>query len=253
MKIPLAVVAMVLGALAWLAPIHAQNAPLAVLASNGIRAVMEDLAPQFERATGRKVARTYDLAANLKRRIEGGEAFDVAVVTPQVADDLIKSGKLAAATRTTIARSSLAVAIRSGASKPDISTSDAFKRVLLEAKGVAYAREGASGTAFLQAAEKLGIADRVRKMPVASGEAVGAGVVNGTAEYGILPVSEILPVQGAEVLGPFPPDLRSYVTMVGGVSAASANAAAAKSLIDFMMSPSATPAVTRHGMERSTP
>jgi molybdate transport system substrate-binding protein len=234
-------------------PLHGQSAPITVLASNGIQAVLEDLAPRFERTTAQKVIRRYDLAANIKRRIEGGESFDVAVVTPAVADDLIKAGKLASASRTPIARSSLALAIRTGTQKPDIRTTDGFKRVLLDAKAVAYAREGASGAGFVQATDKLGIADRVKKLPTESGAAVGQAVARGTADYGVLPVSEILPIKGVEVLGPFPAEVRSYVVMVGGVSSASKNGKAARNLIDFATAASADAIVKQHGMERATP
>ena len=251
MKCRIAVAVALLCSLVAFAPLRSQSAPLTVLASNGIQAVLEDLAPRFERATTQKVTRTYDLAANIKRRIDGGAPFDVAVVTPAVADDLIKAGKLTAASRTAIARSSLALAIRTGVRKPDIGTTDGFKRVLLDAKAVAYAREGASGVGFIQATDKLAITDRVKKMPTTSGAAVGDAVVNGSADYGVLPVSEILPIKGVEVLGPFPSDVRAYVIMVGGVSASSANAKAAKSLIDFMTAASATITLTQHGMERA--
>ena len=102
----------------------------------------------------------------------------------------------------------------------------------------------------MQATEKLGIADRVKKMPVESGEAVGQAVVRGDATYGILPLSEILPVKGAVALGPFPPDVRTYVVMVAGVSSASTNAKAAKTLVDFITAPAANATIVRHGMER---
>lgn len=244
---------LIVGSVLAFSSISADTTPVVVLASNGIRAVIEDLAPQFERATTQKVTRKYDLAANLKRRIEGGEAFDFAVVTPGIADDLIKAGKLVAGTRTAIARSSLAVAIRSNGPRPDISTTDAFRRVLLGATAVAYAKEGASGAGFAQAMETLGITGHVRTMPTVSGRAAGDAVVNGTAEYAILPVSEILPIAGTAVLGPFPPQLRSYVVMVAGVSASASNATGAKKLLEFMMAPAATAVFTRRGMERVAP
>ena len=253
MKSRIAAAAALLCSVIAFAPVFGQSKPLTVLASNGIQAVLEDLAPRFERASGQKVTAKYDLAANIKRRIESGEPFDVAVVTPAVADDLIKAGKLTAGSRTTIARSSLALAIRTGARKRDIGTTDGFKRALLDAKAVAYAREGASGVGFLQAADKLGIADRVKKLPTTSGAAVGEAVTNGSDEYGVLPVSEILPIKGVEVLGPFPADVRAYVIMVGGIGASSANAKAAKSLLDFITAPSAAPVITQHGMERAAP
>lgn len=236
-------------ALGVLAPVQA-SAEITVLCSNGLKAVIEDLAPSYEKASKEKVTVKFDLAANIKRRIEGGEAFDVAIVTPAVADDLIKQGKIAAASRTTIARSNLAVAIKAGARKADIGTADGFKRALLSAKSVAFAREGASGVGFMEAVRKLGIADQVKQMPTASGEAVGEAVVNGTADLGILPLSEILPIKGAEVLGEFPAEVASFVVMVGGVNASTAQAKASKGLIDFLIAPAALPVVKAKGMER---
>ena len=240
-----------LAAVALAAPLWAaDDNGLTVLCSNGIKAAVEELAPRFERDGHTKVTVKYDLAANLKRRIEGGEAFDVAIVTPAAADDLIKQGRLAASSRTMIARSDLAVEMRAGARKPDLSTVDALKNTLLNAKTVAFAKEGASGILFQQALAKLGIAGKIKTMPTTTGEAVSAAVVNGTAEFGILPVSEILPVKGAEVAGTFPGGARSFIEMVGGVNAASAHAADARKLIEFLVSPQAAPVLKKTGMER---
>jgi molybdate transport system substrate-binding protein len=163
---------------------------------------------------------------------------------------LIKQGKIASASRTTIARSNLAVAMKAGAKKTDIHTSEGFKRALLGAKAVAFAREGASGIGFMEAMKKLGISEQVKQMPTASGEAVGEAVVKGTADLGILPLSEILPIKGAEVLGEFPPDVASFIVMVGGVNASNKETKASKGLIDFLTAPAATPVVKAKGMER---
>jgi molybdate transport system substrate-binding protein len=239
-------------ALPLVAPLWAaDDSGLVVLCSNGIKASVEELAPRFERDSHTKVTVKYDLAANLKRRIEGGEAFDVAIVTPAATDDLIKQGKIAANSRTMIARSDLAFEMRAGGRKPDLSTVDALKNTLLNAKTVAFAKEGASGILFQQVITKLGIADKVKMMPTTTGEAVSAAVVNGTAEFGILPVSEILPVKGAEVAGTFPGETRSFIEMVGGVNAASGHAADARTLIEFLISPQAAPVLKKTGMSRN--
>jgi molybdate transport system substrate-binding protein len=239
-------------ALAIVAPLWAaDDTGLTVLCSNGIKAAVEELAPRFERDSHMKVTVKYDLAANLKRRIEGGEAFDVAIVTPAATDDLIKQGKIAANSRTMIARSDLAVEMRAGARKPDLSTVDALKNALLSAKMVAFAKEGASGVLFQQVITKLGIADKVKTMPTTTGEAVSAAVVDGTAEFGVLPVSEIIPVKGAAVAGTFPGETRSFIEMVGGVNAASAHAADARKLVEFLVSAQAMPVLKKTGMSRN--
>jgi molybdate transport system substrate-binding protein len=238
--------------LAMLTPlVAADEGTLTVLCSNGIKAAVEELAPRFERESHTKIAITYDLAANLKRRIEGGAAFDVAILTPAAIDDLIKQGKIAANGRTMIARSDLAVEMRAGARKPDLSTVDAFKNTLLNAKTIAYAKEGASGVLFQQTITKLGIADKIKGMPTATGEAVSAAVVNGIAEFGILPVSEILPVKGAEVAGTFPSDARMFIEMVGGVNATTSNATTARRFVEFLVGTQAAPVLKKTGMSRN--
>jgi molybdate transport system substrate-binding protein len=225
---------------------------ITVLCSNGLKAVAEDLIPQFERASKHKVLVRYGLAATLKQQIERGELFDVAFVTPVAMDDLVKETRIAADSRATIARSGLAIAIRSGGRKPDIGTVDALKRALLDAKGIAYAKEGASGVAFAALIARLGIADALkpRSKLTATGEEVGEAVVKGEVEFGVLPISEILPIKGAEVLAPFPADAQSYIVMVGGASTASKQAAAARDLIKFFTAPAALPVLKARGMER---
>jgi len=208
--------------------------------------------PQFERATKNKVNVTYGLAAMLKQRIEAGEPFDVAFLTPAAMDDLVAHNKVAADSRTSIARSGLAIAVRAGAAKRDVSTVDAFKRALLEAKGIAYAKEGASGVAFTALIQRLGVADalKAKSKLTATGEEVGEAILKGESEFGILPLSEILPIKGAQVLGNFPADVQSYIVMVGGVNSASKQSPAARDLITFVTSPAALPVIKAKGMER---
>jgi molybdate transport system substrate-binding protein len=230
----------------------ARAAEIKVLCSNGFKAVMEELAPRFERAGQHKIVVRYGLAAALKQQIEAGEAFDLAILTPAAIDDLIGGHKIAADSRTTLARSGLAIEIRAGARKPDISTVDAFKRSLLAAKSIAYAKEGASGVAFAALIQRLGIADdlKARSRLTATGEEVSNAVLRGDVEFGVLPVSEILPVRGVELLGTFPAALQSYIVMVAGVSAGGRPGNAAADLITFLTAPAALPVIKAKGMER---
>jgi len=222
-----------------------------VLCSNGLKAVLEDLGPTFESATHNTLVVTYGLAASLGQRIKSGEAFDVAFLTPAVVDDLIAAGKISRETRAEVARSGLALAIRSGTRKPDISTSDAFKRTLLNAKSIAYAKEGASGVLFAATIQRLGIAGDLQPKSrlTATGEAVSDAVVKGEVELGVLPLSEILPVKGEEPVV-FPADVQSYIVMVGGANAASKHAQAARDLIKYVTAPAALPVLKAKGMER---
>jgi molybdate transport system substrate-binding protein len=252
-RMRVAVAALALASVGLIVPARAADeAALTVLCSNGLKAVAEDLIPRFEQATKQKVSIRYGLAAALKQQLEQGERFDLAFLTPAAMDDLVKGGKIASDSRTTVARSGLGVAIRAGARTPDIKTLDSFKRTLLDAKGIAYAKEGASGVAFTALVNRLGIADalKAKSTLTTTGEAVGDAIVHGQVELGILPVSEILPVKGVELLGPFPTEAQSYVVMVGGASAASRHGDAARQLLKFFMEPAAVPVLTAKGMER---
>ena len=240
-------------ALVFVQAIEAQAADVRVLCSNGLKAVFEELAPQFERSTGHKIVVTYGLAAGFKQQIDAGAAVDVAILTPALIDDLIKSGKMAADSRTVIARTGLGVMIKTGARKPDVRTTDSFKKALLDAGSIAYAREGASGVAFAALIEKLGIAEtlKAKLKPTATGEEVNSLVVGGGVQYGILPLSEILGVKGAELGGMFPADVQTYITMATAVASNAKQPAAGRDLIKFLMAPSATAVVKAKGMERN--
>jgi molybdate transport system substrate-binding protein len=235
------------------APSRAGAAEIRVLCSNGLKAVMEDLAPQFERATGHKVLVKYGLAAGFKQQIEAGEAFDLAVLTPPLVDDLIKQGKMAADSRAVIARTGLGLMIRAGARKPDVSTTNAFKNSLTGAKSIAFAKEGASGVAFVALIGKLGIAEtlKARLKPTSTGEEVLELVARGNAEFGVLPLSEILGVRGVELGGMFPTDVQSYITMAAAAGSSSKQASAARELIKFLTSAAVLPTIKAKGMERS--
>ena len=165
-------------------PVAAQTGDIKVLCSNGFKAVMEDLAPQFERAAHRTVVVRYGLAAKLRQEIEAGEAFDLAILTPAAIDALVANRKVAPDSRTILARSGLGIAIRAGAPKADITTVEAFKRSLVAATSIAYAKEGASGVAFAALIQRLGIADDLKSKSklTATGEEVGEAVVRGESD-----------------------------------------------------------------------
>jgi molybdate transport system substrate-binding protein len=225
-------------------------AGISVLCSNGIKAVMEELVPQFERASGHSVSIRYGVSTLLKREIDAGQSFDVAVLTPQLIDDLVRQGTITADTRTPLARSGMGLAIRPGSAKPDISTTEALKRTLLSSS-IAYAREGAGGLFFTELAKRLEIADALQSKTrlTTTGEEVGESVARGDAAVGVLPLSEILSLRGVEVLGPFPPDVQGYMVMVAGVSSRAAERTAARALITFLTAPAAMPVMRKRGME----
>jgi molybdate transport system substrate-binding protein len=231
------------------AVVHADE--IRVLSSVGIKAVVEVLGPQFERATKHKVTTVFDLAGVLKTRIEGGEPFDVAILTAPLIDELISKGKIPAASRAEVARVGLGLMIRAGAPKPDVSTVEAFRKTLLNAQSITYVTTGASGVAFLATIEKMGIADAIKAKakPAANGDQVNANVLSGASDMAVLPISEILPVKGAEVGGVFPSAVQTFVVMTAGANA-NATSAVAREFIAYLMSAPNAAVVRDKGMER---
>lgn len=140
--------------------VTAQAAEVKLFAGGGFKSVMSELAPVFERATGNKVVATFDSAGGLERRIKAGESFDVLLIGPSTIDELW--GKIAPAPRANVARAGLGVAVKAGTPKPDISSVDAFKRALVNAKSVAYVGEGHSGEYFRGMLDRLGIAEQMK-------------------------------------------------------------------------------------------
>ncbi len=245
----IATIAAAIGLAVMLAPVAADAAEIKVIASVGVKAALEDLKAQFERASNHKLNITYGTAVPLKRQIDGGETFDVAILTPALVADLAKSGKVAAGTSADVSKAGIGVAIKQGAPKPDIGTPEAFKKTLLAAKSIAYSKEGQSGTAMARLMERLGIAEQMKAKTVLETRSgmTAANVVEGKAELAFVLISEILPIAGAENAGPLPAELQTYVVFTAGISPGAKNAAAAKSLIDFLKAPAAAPVMEGQG------
>jgi len=226
-------------------------ANLKVLASNGVRTALEELAPAFERETGNKVAFEFGVAAVLRRQIEAGEPFDLAILTRLSVDDLVKAGKVDGNSRAPIARSGVGIGIRKGAERADIGTADALMRTMLAATSVTWAKEGASGMHFASVLERIGIAARMKPKEtlVDTGAEVGKLLADGKVQYGALLVNELMTLPGVEVLGALPPDLQSYVVFTAGVAKASASPQAAEALIRFLQSPVAGAVFKAKGQE----
>jgi molybdate transport system substrate-binding protein len=232
------------------APARADQVRL--VSSVAVRAVVEALIPAFERSTKHTVSPAFGIAADLKTKIEAGEPFDVAILTPAMLDGLATNGLLDGTARPVVARSGLGLMIKAGARKPDVGSVDAFKRTLQAVHAITYVPTGASGVAFVAILEKLGIADamKARTKAAASGDEVNANIRGGAADLAVLPVSEILPVRGAELGGVFPKEIQTYIVMAAGVNPKSPHAAAARAFVEFLTSAKNTPVITAHGMER---
>lgn len=225
-------------------------ADITVLASNGIKPAVVELVPQFEKATGHRLIFTWGASNLLVKKIEGGEAFDVVIVTPALIKSLIKQGKVVDGSAIDLARVGLGVAVKQGAPKPDIGTVEAFKRTLLNAKAIAYSAVGLSGLAFISATVKLGIADQVK----AKGKSNPAGpaaelVAKGEADVAVQNVAELASVQGVEVVGPLPAELQTFIVLTGGVGTNAKDKAGAQALIKYLTEPAAISVIKAKGME----
>lgn len=229
---------------------RAADAPLRVLSSNGIRVALEKLIPDAERAIGRGISIRFSSSAALKQSIDAGEAFDVAILTPQLVDELIRKGTLRAGTRKDLASIDLAVGVRAGSPKTDISTPDAMRRRLAAARSLTWTEGGAASTANLAMIEALGLrhelASRivVQRVPGIAAETVARG----ENELVLLPLSEIQGVPGVDVLGLLPAQFQRPVVMSAGIAGHTAARDAAAGVIAFLSGPNAAPVLTAAGM-----
>jgi molybdate transport system substrate-binding protein len=227
-----------------------QSGELRVLTTRSIATVLEKIGGEFELRTRRQLNVTTDVAARMVRRINAGEPFDLLVAAPAQIDRLINEGKIIPETRTDLARSGIGVAVRAGAPKPDVSSVDAFKRALLRAQSIAHLKEGQSGVYLAGVLERLGLADAIRsKVTLPETDIVSELVSRGEVELGIVVITQILTTRGVALAGPLPPEIQSYVTFTGGISANSKSVDATKELMAFLKSPTAMSVMRSQGME----
>jgi molybdate transport system substrate-binding protein len=182
--------------------VAASAAEIKLFGSAGVKGPLDELVRQFEGASGHKVTTDYEVTAVLRRRIDAGGMFDVAILNPDGIDDLIRTGKIVADTRANFGRTGLAVAARKGTPKPDVSSAEAFKRTMLNAKSVAHSKEGLSGIGFLTALARLGISEEMRpRLKAYDTDGSLPAVVNGEAELVVIAIGPILAVPGVELVG----------------------------------------------------
>ena len=244
-----------IGAILLAAQGHAAPAvEIKILCVPALQTSLEVLGPQFERATGNKLNISYAGSSELVRRFAAGETFDVALVWPAQIDRLVKEDKLASGTRAEIARVAIAVAVKKGVPKPDISTIEAFKRTLLNAKSVSHSAEGASGVHLKSVFERLGIAAEMQPKlrPVPGGPYVVGPVARGEVELAIISTPYIVIEPGAELVGPLPNEVQQYVIYTAGVSAATLQPDAARAFVRHLKSPTTASVLKSQGLDPVT-
>jgi predicted neuraminidase/ABC-type molybdate transport system substrate-binding protein len=226
-----------------------------VVTSGAFTAAYLELVPQFERATGHTVVTAFGASIGpapsaIPNRLQRGEPIDVVILAASALDGLIKDGKVAAGSGVDLVRSSIGLAVRAGAPKPDISTLDAFKRTLLDAKSIAFSSSASGVYFFTELFPRLGITDAIRaKSRMVDSGPVGALLARGEAEIGFQQISELLPVAGIDYVGPLPPGAQRVTVFSAGIAAAAKAPAAAKALVDFLASPAAAGAIRKSGLE----
>jgi len=228
----------------------ASSPELRILGSRVTKVIVAELGPQFEKDTGFTPIVDASVAQVSKRKVEAGESFDIAVLVDFQIDDLIKQGKLIADSRTDLMKSGIGVAVKRGAPKPDIGTVEAFKRTLLAAKSITYLKEGASTIHLRKVFAQLGIADALLPKTVQTmTESVSELVADGQVELGLIVIPNIMSVAGAELVGPLPDEINSYVMFTAAVSPHSQHIQAARDMIKMLKSPEAAGVIKSKGNE----
>ncbi len=232
--------------------VGAQNAPIRVLASNGVKGAVEQLKAQAERETGHPLDIRFSSTAALKKEIESGAAFDVTVITTEAVADLTKKGKIAAGSSAPVGRSELGIGIKSGVPKPDLKSTSALRKALREAKSITYPQDGATRAFIEQMFDRLGIAAEVKPRIVLapSSGAATESVAEGKATFVITLFSEILPTHGVEILGALPGEFANDVKFTAAASPQAKEPASAKALIAFLTGPKSAAVFKAKGVER---
>jgi len=227
-----------------------------VLSTTAMKTVFDELAPQFERATGNRIDATFGPSLQLEKRLGEGEAADMAIVSAAGAKDLIGQGRIVAGSVVDLCGSALGVAVPNGAPKPDLSGAESFKRALLAAKAIACSKPvggGQSGVHMAKVFAQLGIADAMQAKAKYGGGGpsglVGLIVLRGEADIGMQQLAELMAVPGIDVVGPLPAELQSVTPFVAATPANAAHAAAGRAVIDFLTTPAAKAVMKAKGLE----
>jgi len=205
---------------------------------------------QFEKASGYKVTTLFSGTLNVQKKLAAGEPYDLIIMAGEAIDEQIALGKAVAGSRVDLAESGIGLAVRKGAAKPDISSVDAFKKTLLNAKSIGYS-SGTSGVYMPSVFDKLGIADQVKGKlkQTPSGVFVGTLIANGDAEVGFQQTSELVHFAGIDYVGPLPGDLQRMTMFSAVIHSGAKQADAARTLVKFLTAPAAAPVIRKHGLE----
>ena len=228
----------------------AKAVEIKVLSTQAAEQAYRELVPQFEKASGHKVSTVFTGTLDLQKRIAASESYDLIIMAGPAIDDFIKAGKIVPGSRVDLAKSGVGVAVRAGAPKPDIGSTDALKRTLIAAKSIGYST-GPSGVYMVGLFQRLGVADQVKPKlkQTPTGVFVGSIVASGEAEIGFQQVSEFLHFPGVDYVGPLPADVQETTVFSGGIQVGAKEADAARAWVKFLAAPAAAPVYKKMGLE----
>jgi molybdate transport system substrate-binding protein len=237
-------------AIALLFSVVADAAEIRVMSTQAPEQAYRALVPEFEKASGHKVTTIFSGTVDIDKRLAAGETYDVLIMARASIDAHTKSGKVVAESRVDLAKSSIVVAVRTGAPKPDIGTTEAFKKTLLAARSIGYST-GPSGVYLVGLFQRLGIADEIKGKlkQTPTGVFVGSILASGEVEIGLQQVSELIAFPGCEIVGPLPADIQQMTQFTGSIMVGAKDVGAAKAWLDFLVSPAGAAAFKKTGMD----
>jgi molybdate transport system substrate-binding protein len=228
----------------------AHAAEIKVASTQATEEAYKELVAQFEKATGHKVTTYYSGTLNVSKKLADGEQYDLIIMSQSAIDEQTKLGKVVSGSRVDFASSGTGLAVKKGAPKPDIGTTEALKKTLLSAKSIGYST-GPSGVYVISMFDKLGIGNEVKPKlkQTPSGVFVGNLIANGETEVGFQQISELIHFPGIDYVGPLPADVQRTTMFSSGIHAQAKEADAAKALVKFLTAPAAAPVIKKHGLE----
>ncbi|HEY5896886.1 MAG TPA: substrate-binding domain-containing protein [Burkholderiales bacterium] len=218
-----------------------------LISSMAAKDFLFDIAKQYEGETGNTVSVATAGGVEVIRRMKAGEATDAVVLSAEQIDQLIADGRVVAGSRVDLVKSGVAVAVRKGAARHDISSEAAVKKAVLGSKSIGYST-GPSGVYLERILAQWDPDARVKRVQAPPGVPVGSLVARGEVELGFQQLSELIHLQGVEVLGPLPAEIQLWTIFSGGVSVTSSQAQAVRAALAYMASPAALEAKRRNGL-----
>jgi len=235
---------------------HVPISEIKILSTTAMKTSLDELTPEFERTTGHKLVFSFGPSARIAKLVGDGETNDIAIVTAQGIQDLIKQGKIVPGTGTEIARSAMGLAVQKGAPRPDISSAEKFKQAMLAAKSLGMSNPvggGQSGANLMMIFERLGITEAMKSKttygPGGPAGLIGNFLLRQEVEIGIQQMPELMAVPGIDIVGPLPPEIQSMTVFSVGLSTTANNADGGRALIKFLATPAAARVMKKNGME----